>query len=64
MQRKRSAIGWLFLSPYIIVVGAFLFTPLAYAGWMSIHTHKLVGGTRLAPLANFKYAFTDAAFFG
>lgn len=62
MQRKRSAIGWLFLSPYIIVVGAFLFTPLAYAGWMSIHTHKLVGGTRLAPLANFKYAFTDATF--
>lgn len=61
-QRRQSVIGWLFLSPYIIVVGAFLFTPLAYAGWMAINTHKLVGGTHLAPLANFKDAFTDSTF--
>jgi multiple sugar transport system permease protein len=62
MQRKRSAIGWLFLSPYILIVAAFLFTPLAYAGWMAIHTHKLVGGTQLRPLANFQHAFGDQVF--
>jgi len=39
-----------------------LFTPLAYAGFLSIHTHKLIGGTQLAPFENFKNAFTDPMF--
>ncbi len=60
--RKRTIIGWAFLSPYILVFSAFLFTPLAYAGYLSLHTHKLVGGTRFAPLENYRNVFTDPTF--
>ena len=62
IARKQSILGWAFLTPYIVVIIAFLFTPLAYATWMATHTHKLVGGTRFSPFANFKTAFTDPVF--
>lgn len=60
--RRRTILGWSFLTPYIVVIVAFLFTPLAYATWMALHTHKLVGGTRFSPFANFITAFTDPIF--
>jgi len=44
------------------VISAFLFTPLAYAAYLSVHTHKLIGGTRFAPFANFRDVFTDPMF--
>jgi len=62
LQRKRSILGWIFLTPYLLIIGAFLFTPLAYATFMSLHTHKLIGGTQFAPVENFKNVFTDPIF--
>ncbi len=62
INSKRAITGWLFIAPYILVVVGFLFSPLVYAGYLSVHTFKLVGGLRFAPLENFKHAFSDPLF--
>jgi multiple sugar transport system permease protein len=62
INSKRAITGWLFIAPYILVVVGFLFSPLVYAGYLSVHTFKLVGGFRFAPLENFKHAFSDPLF--
>ncbi|WP_433179819.1 carbohydrate ABC transporter permease [Actinoallomurus sp. CA-150999] len=61
-RRRERFIGLLFVSPFCLVVVAFLLLPLAYALRMSLYTSTLAAGTHFSGLANYRKAFTDPEF--
>jgi multiple sugar transport system permease protein len=61
-QRRRAAIGWLFIAPFGVVFLLFLVAPLAYALGLSLFTKGLATGTEFAWFANYIQAFTDPSF--
>jgi multiple sugar transport system permease protein len=59
---RRSAAGWLFILPFLLVFAAFLVAPLAYAAYLSLYTKGLATGTTFAGIHNYTRAFTDPSF--
>ncbi|MEV0569471.1 sugar ABC transporter permease [Dactylosporangium sp. NPDC050588] len=59
---RRTAIGWLFVLPFLAVFGVFLVAPLLYAGYLSLYTKGLATGTSFAGIDNYTRAFDDPSF--
>ncbi|MCP2635843.1 sugar ABC transporter permease [Microbacterium sp. HD4P20] len=62
--RRRQNIGWLFVTPFLVVFAAFLVFPLIYAFGMSLFSSTLATGTRFVGAENYAKAFTDPLFLG
>ena len=56
---RRAAAGYLFVAPFLVVFVAMLVVPLVYAGYLSLFTEQLIGGTSFAGLDNYTRAFGD-----
>ena len=56
---RRAAVGYLFVAPFLVVFVAMLVVPLVYAGYLSLFTEQLIGGTSFAGLDNYTRAFGD-----
>ena len=61
---RRQNIGWLFVTPFLVVFAAFLVFPLVYAFGMSLFSSTLATGTRFVGVENYAKAFTDPLFLG
>ncbi|WP_214414630.1 carbohydrate ABC transporter permease [Sphaerisporangium fuscum] len=59
---NQRLIGLLFVSPFVLVMLAFLVTPLAYSLWLSLQRTTLVAGEQFVGLANYAKAFADPEF--
>ncbi|MBA8815133.1 multiple sugar transport system permease protein [Microbacterium halimionae] len=62
--QKRQRVGWLFITPFLIIFAAFLVFPLAYAFGMSLFSSTLATGTKFVGVDNYVKAFTDPLFLG
>ncbi|WP_081687702.1 carbohydrate ABC transporter permease [Glycomyces tenuis] len=58
---NRSATGYLFVAPFMIVFIALFLVPLVYAAYFSLFREQLVGGNAFVGLDNYARAFGDAA---
>jgi multiple sugar transport system permease protein len=56
---RRAAVGYLFVAPFLVVFVAMLVVPLVYAGYLSLFTEQLIGGTSFAGLDNYTRALGD-----
>jgi multiple sugar transport system permease protein len=61
---RRQNVGWLFITPFLLVFAAFLIFPLIYAFGMSLFSSTLATGTEFVGAANYVKAFTDPLFLG
>ncbi|RMB61440.1 carbohydrate ABC transporter permease [Tessaracoccus antarcticus] len=61
---RRQQVGWLFITPFLIVFAVFLVFPLGYAFTMSLSSSTLAGGTQFVGADNYVKAFTDPLFLG
>ncbi|GIF10202.1 carbohydrate ABC transporter permease [Actinoplanes teichomyceticus] len=56
---KQSAIGWLFVLPFAVLLVAFLLLPMAYAFKISLYRSTLIEGEVFAFLDNYRQAIDD-----
>ncbi|MFN3949699.1 carbohydrate ABC transporter permease [Microbacterium sp.] len=61
---RRQRVGWLFITPFLVVFAAFLIFPLIYAFGMSLFSSTLATGTKFVGIDNYLKAFTDPLFLG
>lgn len=61
---RRQRVGWLFITPFLVVFAAFLIFPLIYAFGMSLFSSTLATGTKFVGMDNYAKAFTDPLFLG
>lgn len=61
---RRQRVGWLFVTPFLVIFATFLIFPLGYAFGMSLFSSTLATGTKFVGLANYAKAFTDPLFLG
>ncbi|MDF2492024.1 MAG: hypothetical protein K0Q58_602 [Microbacterium sp.] len=61
---RRQRVGWLFITPFLVVFAAFLVFPLIYAFGMSLFSSTLATGTKFVGIDNYAKAFTDPLFIG
>jgi multiple sugar transport system permease protein len=59
---RQNAAGLLFVTPFVLLLIAFLLLPLAYALKLSLYRSTLVGGDVLAGFENYRTAFHDPEF--
>lgn len=59
---RQRLVGLLFITPFILVMLAFLVVPLAYSLWLSLHRTTILRGEEFSGLANYVKAFTDPEF--
>jgi multiple sugar transport system permease protein len=59
---RQNAAGLLFVTPFVLLMIAFLLLPLAYAFKISLYRSTLVGGDVLAGFENYRTAFHDPEF--
>lgn len=63
-MRGHSRVGWLYITPFLVIFTLFLIAPLAYAFYLSLFTSGLASGSEFAPLGNYTQVFTDPNFLG
>ncbi|MEV7694608.1 sugar ABC transporter permease [Microbacterium sp. NPDC089189] len=61
---RRQRVGWLFITPFLVVFAAFLVFPLIYAFGMSLFSSTLATGTKFVGIDNYLKAFSDPLFIG
>lgn len=61
---RRQRVGWLFITPFLVVFAAFLVFPLIYAFGMSLFSSTLATGTKFVGVENYLKAFSDPLFLG
>ncbi|WP_350347501.1 sugar ABC transporter permease [Agromyces sp. G08B096] len=61
---RRQNVGWLFITPFLVIFAAFLVFPLVYAFGMSLFSSTLATGTKFVGVDNYVKAFTDPLFLG
>ncbi|MDQ1288344.1 MAG: multiple sugar transport system permease protein [Actinomycetota bacterium] len=62
VPRAEARAGLLLVSPFAVLLAAFLLLPLAYALWMSLHRSTLVTGSVFAGADNYLQALRDPEF--
>lgn len=60
--RRRVALPYLFLIPFMLLFIAFFLLPLGYALWISFFADRLVGGSVFVGGQNYLQALHDSAF--
>ena len=61
-RRGEARLGYLFVSPYFLVFGAFGLFPIAFTLWVSLHDWALLGGHTWSGLDNYGKVLTDHYF--
>ncbi|WP_405373804.1 MULTISPECIES: carbohydrate ABC transporter permease [unclassified Microbacterium] len=61
---RRQQVGWLFITPFLLIFAAFLVFPLIYAFGMSLFSSTLATGTEFVGADNYVKAFSDPLFIG
>ena len=56
---REAATGWLFVTPFVILLIAFLLLPMAYAFKLSLYRSTLIEGEHFALFENYTQAFQD-----
>jgi multiple sugar transport system permease protein len=59
---RQAAAGWLFVTPFTVLLVAFLLLPMAYAAKLSLYRSTLVQGEVFAWLDNYRQALGDPEF--
>jgi multiple sugar transport system permease protein len=59
---RHAAAGWLFVTPFTVLLVAFLLLPMAYAAKLSLYRSTLVQGEVFAWLDNYRQALGDPEF--
>jgi multiple sugar transport system permease protein len=59
---RQRLVGLLFVTPFVLVMLAFLVIPLAYSLWLSLHRTTVIQGEHFTGLDNYVKAFTDPEF--
>jgi multiple sugar transport system permease protein len=62
LRRRHTWVPWLFLAPNLAVFGLFMFFPLLYAAYMSLHDWSLIGTAEFTGLDNYQGIATDGLF--
>ncbi|MBV9702401.1 MAG: sugar ABC transporter permease, partial [Methylobacteriaceae bacterium] len=62
MTGRGGWIGFLYLTPALLFVGAFVFYPLGQLVYLSLTSSSLLGGSEFIGLRNYIRAFTDQTF--
>jgi len=61
-RRKRSWTGWAFLAPFMVAFLLVLVAPVAYAMYLSLFQHRMIGGTVFVGLNNYAQELTNPVF--
>jgi multiple sugar transport system permease protein len=64
-RRGSAARQWpgaVFVSPHMLALALFMLLPTGYAIWDSLHTTKLIGGTRYSGFANYSTVLHSSEF--
>jgi multiple sugar transport system permease protein len=56
---RRPAAGPLFVAPFLVLFVLLFLAPLAYAAYLSLFQHRLIGGTTFVGLHNYALAIQD-----
>ncbi|GAA1789244.1 sugar ABC transporter permease [Actinomadura chokoriensis] len=59
---RQAAAGWLFVTPFTVLLVAFLLLPMAYAAKLSLYRSTLVQGEVFAWFDNYRQALGDPEF--
>lgn len=59
---RQRLVGLLFVTPFVVVMLAFLVIPLLYSLWLSLHRTTIIQGEHFSGLDNYVKAFTDPEF--
>src|SRR4051812_40997775 len=62
LWRRRVALPYLLLTPFLLLFIVFFLLPLGYALWISFFADRLVGGSVFVGGQNYLQAFHDNAF--
>jgi len=60
--RRRSAVGWAFVAPFLAVFALVFLAPIAYAIYLSLYRNRLIGGNSFVGLDNYTRAIQDSEF--
>jgi multiple sugar transport system permease protein len=58
----QGLVPYIFIAPNLVLFGVFMFFPLVYAAFISLHDWDLVGDTTFIGVANYTRLVTDALF--
>lgn len=61
-RRRQNIAAYVLVAPFYLVFLTMLVVPLAYAGYLSVFTERLVGGLSFVGLDNYVRALTDDRF--
>ena len=61
-RRRRSLVGWRFVSPFMALFALVFLAPIGYSIYLSLYKTKLIGGTQFVGLQNYSDAFHDSQF--
>jgi multiple sugar transport system permease protein len=61
-RRRRSVVGWQFVSPFMALFALVFLAPIGYSIYLSMYKTKLIGGTQFVGLQNYSDAFHDSQF--
>lgn len=59
---RRDWRGWIFEAPFLTVFALVFIAPLAYAVYLSLFRHQMIGGTIFVGAQNYAALFSDASF--
>lgn len=61
-ETEDRVAGWLFVSPMLVGFSMFMFGPLIFALYMSLHDWPLLGEETFIGLKNYQHLFSDPSF--
>ena len=61
-RRRRSLVGWRFVSPFMALFALVFLAPIGYSIYLSMYKTKLIGGTQFVGLQNYGDAIHDSQF--
>ncbi len=61
-SRRKAITAWLFLTPALLVLGAFTLYPMVQAAWLSLTNYNLIRAAEWVGLDNYIELFGDPAF--
>ncbi|OLE24049.1 MAG: sugar ABC transporter permease [Catenulispora sp. 13_1_20CM_3_70_7] len=60
--RRRSLVGWQFVSPFMALFALVFLAPIGYSIYLSLYKTRLIGGTRYVGAQNYTDALKDSQF--
>ncbi len=61
-EKRNNLLGWLFISPPIIIFGVFIFAPMGVALFVSLHKWNLLSSMKFVGLKNYVRMFHSPSF--